>query len=271
MKRIVSIVMITSLLGLALGGATVFGAQNARKQATRQDKMEQGMDRPGRSDGPDGQMPVGGLGMGLPLQGLDLSDEQRAQIQQAQRDFQTKTAALEQQLQFAQEDLQAEITNETTDQAKVDGLLQQLATIKGQLAEAQTEHLLAVRGVLTPEQIAQLDTVQIRIPKQANLSAEQQTKLAAILKASAATLKGLRQELQDLREQAREMVTAPELDAAQLKALQGQITEKETALEKARVDQLLQIKTVLTPEQFKQLNNRKRFQPKFQGPPPNNP
>jgi Spy/CpxP family protein refolding chaperone len=164
---------------------------------------------------------------------LDLSEEQKDQIQQKSRDFQVNTAEIRQKLQFAQQDLRAEMREEPVDQAKVDSLWADITSLKQQIAEVEAELFLEIKNLLTPEQLEKL-------------------------RESEATA----QELRELKAELREILLAPgEPDAAKVKELQAKIAEKEVALQKERVENFVQKMESLTPEQRQQM---KQFRSKRQ-------
>ena len=156
---------------------------------------------------------------------LDLSEEQKEQMQQTLREFQLGTAEIRQKLQFAQQDVRNEMRRDPIDQAKIDNLWANITTLKQQLGEASTNRLLAIKSFLTPEQLEEL---------------QERGETA--------------QELRDLRAEYRELLLAPgETDSEQLQKLQAKITEKEIALEKERSDKLAQRWAELTPEQHENI------------------
>jgi Spy/CpxP family protein refolding chaperone len=192
----------------------------------------------------------GNVGMGLDLRGIELTEEQKTQMQSIIRDFQIKTAEIRQKLQFAYQDLRTEMQKEPVDQAKVDGLWAEITDLKKTLGEAQANQMLAMKGVLTPEQLETIRT-------------SGQT---------ARDLQALKAELREV------LLTEGAPDVEKLQALQAQIAEKEVALEKEKAEKLAERKAEmqaklesLTPEeqekikkfqQFRQNRNVKPMMPK---------
>jgi len=278
MKRYMTIITIATVL-VTITGFSALAAGKALQNRQSQGQMNQRMGQPegqmNQRMGPQGQMlddaPDADV-PGLNWRVLDLSDEQRTKIQELSQDVREKTADLRKDLKDAQQDLRDEIKEETVDQARIDKLLQEIADLKSQLEEATMQRLLAIKGVLTPEQLEKLAEAKAE-REQGLLNDEQRDKIAEITKASQEAIQALRNELRDLRDTFQDLLIAKDTDQAQLKAVQEQIAAKEAALEKAQVDRVLQIKAVLTPEQFKQFERMQaqRNQPEapmqnFQGP-----
>lgn len=205
-------------------------AQSARMQSQRQSGPNVEKQQRNRVPGRD----FGGGGMMINWAELDLSEEQKEQMSEKRREFQVNTAEIQQKLQFVQQDLRAEMRKDPVDQAKIDGLWDEITALKQQIGEAEANYFLEVRNLLTPEQLEKL-------------------------RESEATM----QELRELKAELREMLLAPgELDAAKVKELQAKIAEKEVALQKERFETLAQKMKSLTPEQRQQMrqsrNKRRR-------------
>lgn len=205
---------------------------------------------PGRIDEGDG-------GIRINWQALKLTPEQREKIKQYRRDFQINTAGVRKELQYTEQDLREEMLKDAIDREKIDSLVNTIANLKQQLSEAATQNVLAIKSVLTQEQLELLADQQLRLPvelKGLQLTTEQRGKIRDILKDSLRKNKELADELKELRAGLREMLLASgDVDSSQLKQLQTDIAAKELALEKSRVDGLLQLREALTPEQLKQI------------------
>jgi Spy/CpxP family protein refolding chaperone len=187
---------------------------------------------------------------------LGLSKEQQEQIQQKRREFQINTAGIRKELKFAQQNLRAEMIKDSVDRTKIDSILSNLSTLKQQMSEAAVQNLLAIRSILTQEQIEKLAELQSQLPaefKRLNLTAERRTQIREIIKSSVQQNREIAEELRELRMQLRETLLAQDVNTEKLSQLQADIAEKELVQEKARVDMLLQIKELLTPEQQKLL------------------
>jgi Spy/CpxP family protein refolding chaperone len=196
---------------------------------------------------------------------LDLTPEQREQMRLKRRDFQVSTASVRAELNFAEQDLRAEMLKDEVDQAKVDSLVQQVSTLKQKISAAAIDNLLAIKALLTPEQVARLATMQSPLPpelRSVDLTPEQQTQIRQAFETSRQQMKATAEELQTLRQELRATLFAPETDTAKLKELQAAIAAKELAFNKERTNLLLQIKGLLTPEQRKQMQQGRQQQQK---------
>lgn len=188
---------------------------------------------------------------------LNLTEEQRDQMQQLRQDFQVKTAAAREALRFKQQALRDELEQEPIDRAKIDALTSEVAALKQQIGEAATENLLAIKALLTEEQRAQLSAAQEEPFSKdfhgAKITKEQRAQMKDIMKASREANRQLAEEVRELRGNLREELLAANPDTAKIEELQGKVAEKELALEKARIDSLLKIRDLLTPEQRQEI------------------
>ena len=175
-----------------------------------------------------------GFGVGINWTELNLTDEQQAQMRAKRRGFQISTAELQQKLRFARQDLVLAMRQQPVDQAKIESAWAEISTLQHQLGEAETEHILALRSLLTQEQ---LEAVQKN--------------------------RETRQELQELKTEYRDMLLSPgKIDIETLKQLQAQITEKELALQKERIENRAERFQALTPEQGGQPQPLRRGNPR---------
>jgi Spy/CpxP family protein refolding chaperone len=230
---IVGIAAVCTLGFSLISGAQPKGQANLRQMPGNRENATQFQKKGGAPVRNQG----GNAGFGINLAGIELSDEQKDQIQQQMRDFQVNTAEIRQQLQFAEQDLRQEMRNDPVDQAKVDSLWAEITDLKQKVGEAQVNHMLALRGILTPEQLA---TVQ-------------ENELVAL-------------ELQKLRIEQRELLLASGApDVQRLQQIQAEIAEKEVALQRERFENMAEKFAEMTPEQQEKLqqfrNNRERAKP----------
>lgn len=196
---------------------------------------------------------------------LGLSPQQKNQIIKKRREFQITAAGLREALTFAEADLRTEMAKARRDRAKVDTILQDMSTLKLQLSEAAVTNLLAIKGILTPEQIRQMVDMQQPFPPELNalqLTPEQRARIQELMRRSLRQTRETSQRLFDLREQLQDVLLSPEtIDAEELTALQALIVTQELALEERRIDLFWQLRDTLTPEQIKQYNKlRERIQ-----------
>ncbi len=263
---IISIVALSSIVW-AQPGESEYGFEGQEPQLT--DSSDQSFDKqrfrqkkPG-SKRPDKNDAMSGIRINW--RALKLTEEQKEQIKQHRRNFQINTAAIREELKYVQQDLGQEMQKDTVDRTKIDRLVTDLSNLKRRLNEAAIQNILAIKSVLTQEQLNMLANQQVRLPKELQriqLTSEQRMQVRQIMKDSMQTTRGIQMELQDFKLELREMLlSSDEVNSAQLEQLQASIAEKELALEKTRIDGLLQMREVLTPEQLK---SYKRFRGKKQ-------
>lgn len=238
MKRNHTVFVIIGIVAVCTFGLTLIsGAQSNAQSDSRQNIRSDRRQMPGRQTemtqnpkgGKQGRQPGGGMGFGLNLAGVELSDEQKEQMQQQMRNFQVNSAEVRQRLQFAEQDLRQEMRNDTADQTKIDSLWAEITSLKQELGQAQTDHMLAMKGILTPEQLATI---------QAN-------EAVAI-------------ELQKLRLEQRELLLASGAPNVQrLQQIQAEIAQKETVLQRERVKSVAERFENLTPEEQEQFQNNR--------------
>jgi Spy/CpxP family protein refolding chaperone len=185
---------------------------------------------------------------------LGLSEEQKETIHQKRRDFQVQTAVIRTELRFAHQDLQAEIMKETTDQSRIESLLDNISTLTLKLSEAAMKNILAIRKILTPDQLDKLQAFQPKIPpefERLRLTVEQRKRLWDMIKNSRSEVRGATERLQELKAQLLETLLAQKVDSERLKRLQTKIAKEESTQRESRVDMLLQLKEILTPDQIR--------------------
>lgn len=219
--------------GLTLASDAQPGAQQNSRQNMRQNSRQMPDNPPdldqAPQDGVQGRQRGGNLGFGLNLAGIELSDAQQDQIQQHMRDFQVNTAEIRQKLKFAEQDVRQEMRNEPVDQAKIDGLWADITSLKQQLGQAQIDHTLALKSVLTPEQLTTL----------------QETESVAL-------------ELQKLRLEERELLLASgATDVERLQQIQVEIAAKEVVLERERFENAAERIANMPPEEQDRFRNNR--------------
>lgn len=184
---------------------------------------------------------------------LNLSSEQKSLFLEKRREFQIATAGVRKELEFLEQDLRRTISNKSIDRAEIEVLLEKIGSLKHRLSEAAIQNLLDMKAVLTPEQVKKLAALQVKLPREfqsLELTDEQQGTIWRILTTSfrsngqaSARIRFLRAELQDL------LLFSQDIDQARIAEVQQTITDEELKLEKARIDTMLQVHDVLTPEQ----------------------
>lgn len=111
-----------------------------------------------------------------------------------------------------------------------------------------------------------IDWVTTRMAREVKASDEQRTKVADIAKAAAKDLMPLREQMQDVRKQVRELLTQPTVDRAALEKLRADQIATLDALSKRLVTAVSDAADVLTPEQRKELADRFPLHPDWHGP-----
>jgi Spy/CpxP family protein refolding chaperone len=185
---------------------------------------------------------------------LGLSKEQTEEIRQKRRDFQVQTAGIRRELTFAQQDLRLEIAKDPSDRARIDIILEHISTLSQQMSEAAIQNVLAMKSILTPDQLEKIDGLRSQIPaelRRLQLTAEQRAKIREGMESSREENRKLTEDLQELKAALRETLLTQDVDSKSLNQLQADIAEKEFARQKLRVDRTLEMKEILTSEQLK--------------------
>ena len=95
--------------------------------------------------------------MGRMQERLELSDEQVTKIKDVLTEARKKKIALRADARIAGIELRQMVTGETVDKADVGAKVDAIAKIRGDLLQARADAVLAVRDILTAEQIAKAD------------------------------------------------------------------------------------------------------------------
>jgi Spy/CpxP family protein refolding chaperone len=260
MKRI-NVWFLTAVVTVSIVCISSFGWAQSQDDPPPMPPAPQGME----PTGPGSDREQGDYGnIRVNWKQLELTEEQQAQIDQKRREFRINTAGMREELQLTEQDLRREMVKDPVDRAKIDKLVNDLSALKQKMGDAALQNLLAIRGILTPEQLEKLGDFQAQIPaefKWLQLTPEQRSQIQAILKNSLKQNKAATEILRELRMELRDMLLSPqEIDTAKLKQLQQDIAAKDLVVEKGRVDMVLQLKDVLTPEQRQKLQEAKAFQ-----------
>ncbi|MEX1275580.1 MAG: Spy/CpxP family protein refolding chaperone [Bacteroidota bacterium] len=142
MKRITSI-------AIAISAVLMTGTLVAQQGPGMGRRMEGGpMMQSGQMQGPRG---------GAMMGGLDLTDEQRAKVEDLMTQHQREAIAVHAQLQKLQADLKLEITTDKYDAGKVKGIQSEISKLTSEMMSKRIGHQRAVRDLLTPEQRKQFD------------------------------------------------------------------------------------------------------------------
>lgn len=142
MKRTISI-------AVAISAVLMAGTLLAQQGPGMGRKMDGGpMMQRGQMQGPHG----GGM-----MGGLDLTDEQRAKVEDLMTQQQREAIPIHAQLQKLQADLKLEITSDKYDAGKVKGIQSEISKLTSEMMSKRIAHQRAVRDLLTPEQRKQFD------------------------------------------------------------------------------------------------------------------
>ena len=94
---------------------------------------------------------------------LELTDEQVKKVKSVLTDARKKSIGLRADARVAGIELREMVSQETVDKAKIGAKVDEIAKIRGDLLRARTDAALAVREVLTPEQMAKADGMLKRL------------------------------------------------------------------------------------------------------------
>jgi Spy/CpxP family protein refolding chaperone len=123
------------LMALVLAGGTAMGQPSSN--------------RPMMGRGSQGEM-GGHMAM---MQKLNLTDEQQAQIRKLHVDFQKKEIQNEAKIRLARLDLSQMMLLDKPDRAAIEKTIREIGSIQTDTKLARVDQMLAVRNLLTPEQL----------------------------------------------------------------------------------------------------------------------
>jgi Spy/CpxP family protein refolding chaperone len=112
-------------------------------------------DRP--ANGPRAMMRHG-MGMGFPmlLRGVDLTDTQKAQVNEIMASHRSAIRDLLAEMRTVQSDIESKLLSaEYVEETDLTSQIQQLSQLRNQLADENLKITLEIRKLLTPEQLAQ--------------------------------------------------------------------------------------------------------------------
>ena len=163
-KRTALILAPVLLAGLAGGVAWGQQGEGRRGDGPRMTRAERGEEREGWR-GRHGRRGRHGHGEGLRRMArrLELTDEQVTAIKDVLRQARKKAIGLRAKARIARIELAELVSEPTVDRAKVDAKVEELTKIRGDRLQERTRTALAVRAVLTPEQVAKADGVLNRL------------------------------------------------------------------------------------------------------------
>ncbi len=84
---------------------------------------------------------------------LNLTDDQKKQMEKLRLDLQKKNIPLQSQIRLARLDIREQMMADKPDRAKIEKLMRQVSDLQLQVKVNGLDHMLAVRNLLTPEQL----------------------------------------------------------------------------------------------------------------------
>ena len=163
-KRTALILVPVFLVGLTAGGVA-WGQQGEgrRGEGARVARADGGEDRGGRHwrghqgrRGQEGRRGRQGLVKRMTKK-LELTDEQVKKVKGVLTDARKRQIGLRADARVAGIELREMVSQEAVDKAKIGAKVDEIAKIRGDLLRARTDAALAVREILTPEQMAKAD------------------------------------------------------------------------------------------------------------------
>ena len=163
-KRTALILAPVLLAVLAGGVAWSQQGEGRRGDGPRMTRAERGEEREGWR-GRHGRRGRHGHGEGIRRMArrLELTDEQVTAIKDVLRQARKKAIGLRAKARVARIELAELVSEPTVDRAKVDAKVEELSKIRGDRLQERTRTALAVRAVLTPEQVAKADGLLNRL------------------------------------------------------------------------------------------------------------
>lgn len=156
-KRTAFLMVPVLLVGLSGGIAWSQQGEGRRGDGPRVARADGGEERGRRHwrgrEGRRGQARM----MGRMQERLELTDEQVKKIKDVLTEARKKRIALRADARIAGIELRQMVSGETVEKAEVNAKVDAVAKIRGDLLRARADAVLAVREVLTPEQIAKAD------------------------------------------------------------------------------------------------------------------
>ena len=171
-KRTALILVPVFLVGLAGGIAWSQQGEGRRGEGARVARADGGEDRGGRHwRGHQGRRGQEGRRDRRGRQGLvkrmtkklELTDEQVKKVKSVLTDARKKSIGLRADARVAGIELREMVSQEAVDKAKIGAKVDQIAKMRGDLLRARTDAALAVREILTPEQMAKADDMLKRL------------------------------------------------------------------------------------------------------------
>jgi Spy/CpxP family protein refolding chaperone len=96
----------------------------------------------------------------VPVESLDLDNEQRAAIEKLDRAYNEKKAPLQSDLMHKRLELQSVFGNPQAEEQKIRSIAEDVSQLQDQCLEAVIEHQIRVRALLRPEQLRRWCTME---------------------------------------------------------------------------------------------------------------
>ncbi len=105
-----------------------------------------------------------------------------------------------------------------------------------------------------PERTGKMEARMKKIERQLGLTPDQEKQLEENRKSHREETKKLFEEMKDKREALRNELEKPDFSVERVKAIHGELKEIQNKVADQRLDRILQVRQILTPEQFKRLH-----------------
>lgn len=103
-----------------------------------------------------GKQPMGGQGLMECMKDLNLTDDQKAKMEEINFTNRNAMIDLRAGMEKARLKMHHEMMADTPDKAKILAASKEINTIQGQIEDAQINHFFAVRGILTADQLKKM-------------------------------------------------------------------------------------------------------------------
>lgn len=87
------------------------------------------------------------------MERLNLTDEQKKQMQKLQLDLEKKNTPIQSQIKLARLDIREQMMADKPDKARIEKSMKQVSDLQLQVKMNGLDHMFSVRGILTPEQL----------------------------------------------------------------------------------------------------------------------
>jgi len=197
------------------------------------------------------------------LSELDLTAEQTEQIGVLSDSFEEDMAAIQTQISEKRAEMNELWTQTSPDAQAIKAKEAEIHALMGQIQDKNTDHRLAVREVLTSEQLSELIANQsLRGLSGLDLTPEQTDAILSMRESLENDITPLRIQASEKQAEMRGLWNQTTPDVEAIRALQTEIHELRGQIQEKHTDFRLDIREVLTPEQLTELvelGNRGRY------------